>query len=55
VVGIRGRWFRRREDWSMLCNEPDSRGVKGRKLEVQSREIIEGDMVKTNASNKTVP
>ena len=60
-VEIRGRRFERRrrfgrrEDRSMFFNETDRRGVRGRELEVGKLGRTEGDMVKTNASIKTVP
>ena len=60
-VAIRGRrfgrrrQFGRREDRSMVFNETDGRGVRGRELEVGKLGRTEGDMVKTNVSIKTVP
>ncbi len=60
-VGIRGRrfgrWrrFGRREVRSMVVNETDGRGVRGRELEVGKLGRTEGDMVKTNALIKTAP
>ncbi len=60
-VGIRGRGFGRRrrfgrrEDRSMFFNEMDRRGVRGKELEVGRLGRTEDDMVKTNASIKTVP
>jgi hypothetical protein len=54
VVGIGGRRFWRGEDWSMFFNEPDGRCVRCRELEGRSRGRNVWNMVKTNASIKTV-
>jgi hypothetical protein len=39
----------------MFFNETDSRGFRGRELEVRRLGRTEGGMVKTNALIKTVP